>query len=126
VHSDSRHLRVDACQAARHCGEPTVDGGLLLCRQLSPRASTAERYSLMRRLTVTEPDADTLDVCFDMTGKDGADRVVKAGSKRPKAARRLQQVSISPCAATELKASHLSSSLSMLCDNASRTKLRVP
>ncbi|CAL5219497.1 g1339 [Coccomyxa viridis] len=41
-------------------------------RQLSPRASNAERYSLMRKLTVTEPEADTLELCFDMTGKEGA------------------------------------------------------
>ncbi len=80
---------------------------LPLCRQLSPRASNAERYSLMRKLTVTEPEAETLELCFDMTGKEGAGRLAHAGSRRPKAARRLQQVAISPCAATELKASPL-------------------
>lgn len=57
----------------------------------------------MRRLTVTEPGADTLEVCFDMTGKEGAARLATAGIKQAKAAKRLQQVSISPCAATELK-----------------------
>ena len=76
-----------------------------LCRQLSPRAGNAERYSLMRKLTVTEPETDTLEICFDTTGKEGADRLLHAGSRKPKAVRRLQQLSIAPCAATELKAS---------------------
>ena len=61
----------------------------------------------MRKLTVTEPEADTLEMCFDTMGKDGADRL-QAGSRTPKTARRLQHVSIAPCAATELKASPLS------------------
>ena len=87
----------------------------LLCRQLSPRARDAERYGLLRKLTVTEPGADTLELCFDTMGKGGAERLAQEGGRRARAARRLQQVSISPCAATELKArplqlSHASSS----------------
>ncbi len=64
----------------------------------------------MRKLTVTEPETDTLVLCFDMTGKEGADRLAHAGAKKFKAARRLQQVFISPCSATELKASPSSNS----------------
>ena len=64
----------------------------------------------MRKLTVTEPETDTLEISFDMLGKEGADRLAQTGGRKPKAARRLQQVFISPCAATELKASPLSPS----------------
>ena len=85
---------------------------LLQCRPGSPRASNAERYSLMRRLTVTEPDADTLELCFDTTGKEGAARLAPKGRQPPKAVKRLQQLSISPCAATELKVRRLSSFVS--------------
>ena len=79
-------------------------GWLLQRRPGSPRASNAERYSLMRRLTVTEPDADTLELCFDATGREGAARLAPRGRQPPKAVKRLQHLSISPCAATELKA----------------------
>ena len=85
-------------------------GWLLQCRPGSPRASNAERYSLMRRLTVTEPDANTLELCFDTTGKEGAARLAPKGRQPRKAIKRLQQLSILPCAATELKVRRLLSS----------------
>ena len=85
--------------------EHSREAHVLLRRQASPRASNAERYLLMRKLTVTEPNADTLELCFDATGKEGAARLAQSGAKKPKAVKHLQLVSISPCSATELKAS---------------------
>ena len=53
---------------------------------------------------MTEPGADTLELCFDATGREGAARLAPRGRRPPKAVKRLQHLSISPCAATELKA----------------------
>lgn len=85
--------------------EHSREAHVSLRRQASPRASNAERYLLMRKLTVTEPNADTLELCFDATGKEGAAKLARAGARNPRAVKHLQLVSISPCSATELKAS---------------------
>jgi hypothetical protein len=96
--------------------EHSSDAHVWVRRQASPRASNAERYLLMRKLTVTEPNADTLELCFDATGTEGAVRLAHNGAKRPKAAKHLQLVSIYPCSATELKAScHCSLELQTHC-----------
>lgn len=73
------------------------------CRQASPRESGAERYSLMRKLTVTEPNAETLELCFVMAECEGAPQIREPLKRRQKQLHRLLRLTITPCNATDLK-----------------------
>jgi hypothetical protein len=75
-----------------------------VCRQSSPRENGAERYSLMRKLTVTEPHAETLELCFAMGDCEGAHQIKETLRRRQKHLNiRLQRLTINPCNATDLK-----------------------
>ena len=73
------------------------------CRQASPRESGAQRYSLMRKLTVTEPNAETLELCFVMAESEGASQIREPLKRRQKQLHRLLRLTITPCNATDLK-----------------------
>lgn len=76
-----------------------------LCRQASPRENGAERYSLVRKLTVTEPDAETLELSFAVSDSKGAAQLKQPLKRRRSVNQRLQRISIAPCAAADLKVS---------------------
>ncbi len=75
-------------------------------RQASPRDSGAERYSLKRKLTVTEPDAETLELCFATAQGEGVPRIKQPLKRRQRQPLRLQRLIITPCNATDLKVDH--------------------
>ncbi len=77
-----------------------------MCRQGSPRDSGAERYSLMRKLTVTEPNAETLELCFATAQGEGVPRIKQPLKRRRRQPLRLQRLTITPCNATDLKVVH--------------------
>ncbi len=72
---------------------------------LSCRDKMAERYSLLRKLTITEPDSRTLELNFTLSDKEGAPRITDHTVKASRRSRRLERISITPCSATEIKAS---------------------
>eukprot|EP00891_Asterochloris_glomerata_P007776 jgi/Astpho2/7776/fgenesh1_pg.00117_%23_7_t len=61
------------------CVAVKAEGGVLGCfapgKQPSPRDKMAERYSLLRKLTITEPDSRTLELNFTVSDKEGAPRI---------------------------------------------------
>jgi hypothetical protein len=73
------------------------------CRQPSPRENGAERYALVRKLTVTEPTAETLELGFALADCKGAAQLREPLRRRQRVGQRLQRVSITPCNATDLK-----------------------
>ncbi|KAK9817315.1 hypothetical protein WJX72_012543 [[Myrmecia] bisecta] len=91
------------------CVATRKEGGPFACfassHMPSPRDRTAERYSLLRKLTITEPDSKTLELNFTVSDKEGAMRVTDAGVRLPAKAkaRRLERIMIVPCSATEIK-----------------------
>ena len=72
-------------------------------KQGSPRDRSAERYSLLRKLKLAEPDARTLELVFTVADREGAQMVSEAANPMKNRDRRLERVLISPCPATELK-----------------------
>lgn len=65
----------------------------------------AERYSLLRKLTITEPSPHVLELNFTVADKEGAPRIAEQqnlGSGKTRQ-RRLERIAISPCSATEIK-----------------------
>ncbi len=92
----------------------------------SPRGARAERFSMLRKLTITEPHASALELRFcgggsgggemgagaapgEAVHQQGAPQVVSGGSPWASAATgalRLERLVISSCAATEIKARH--------------------
>lgn len=66
------------------------------------RDRNAERYSLLRKLTIVEPDSHSLEVNFTASEKNGVKQIEKGGKSKN---RRLQKLFISPCSATEVKGS---------------------
>ena len=71
----------------------------------SPRDKNAERYSLLRKLTITEPSPHVLELNFTVADKEGASRITEQqniGSGKTRQ-RRLERIAISPCSATEIK-----------------------
>ncbi len=76
-------------------------------RRASPRENGAERYSLVRKLTVTEPDAETLELSFAVSDGKGAAQLMEPLKRRQKGNQRLQKLCIAPCAATDLKVGNL-------------------
>lgn len=66
------------------------------------RDRTADRYSLLRKLSIAEPDPQSLELSFTASDRNGVKQVEKGGKSKN---RRLQRLFISPCAATEVKAS---------------------
>ena len=84
-------------------------GGPFACfggsKHQSPRDKHAERYSLLRKLTITEPSPNVLELNFTVADKEGAPRIAEQqnlGSGKIKQ-RRLERIAISPCSATEIK-----------------------
>ena len=72
-------------------------------RQLPPADARAQRYSLLGKLMLTEPNQDTLDVSFVVGGSgEGAAQLADARGAE-KSLRRLHRLLITPCAASELK-----------------------
>lgn len=61
----------------------------------------------MRKLTVTEPDAETLELSFAVNDGKGAVQLKEPLKRRQKTNQRLQRLSIAPCAAADLKVSNL-------------------
>lgn len=57
----------------------------------------------MRKLTVTEPNADTLELCFVMADCEGALQIKEPLKRRQKQLPRLLRLTITPCSATDLK-----------------------
>ncbi|BDA42755.1 probable vacuolar protein 8 at N-terminal half [Coccomyxa sp. Obi] len=105
-----RHKTGQCCfdpTAGHLCVVATSPPGVFGCiqppRQASPRDSGAERYSLMRKLTVTEPDAETLELCFATAQGEGAPRIKQPLKRRQRQPLRLQRLTITPCNATDLK-----------------------
>jgi len=93
----------------------------------SPRGARAERFSMLRKLTITEPHASALELRFcggggggggetgagaapgEAAHQQGAPLVVSGGSPWASAATgglRLERLVIPSCAATEIKARH--------------------
>eukprot|EP00210_Caulerpa_lentillifera_P004799 g4581.t1 len=69
-----------------------------------PRDRTADRYSLLRKLSIAEPDPQSLELSFGPSDKDGGGvKPVDKGGKSK--SRRIHRLFISPCNATEVKAS---------------------
>lgn len=89
------------------CVAVKAEGGVLGCfapgKQPSPRDKMAERYSLLRKLTITEPDSRTLELNFTVSDKEGAPRITDHTVKASRRSRRLERISITPCSATEIK-----------------------
>ena len=85
-------LPVSACNI---CSRP--------CPNLPCRDKTAERYSLLRKLTITEPDSRTLELNFTVSDKEGAPRIPDHTVKASRRSWRLERISITPCSATEIK-----------------------
>ena len=84
-------------------------GGPFACfggsKHQSPRDKNAERYSLLRKLTITEPSPNVLELNFTVADKEGAPRIAEQqnlGSGKARQ-RRLERIAISPCSATEIK-----------------------
>ena len=91
------------CVALRPQGGPFAcfGGG----KHQSPRDKNAERYSLLRKLTITEPSPNVLELNFTVAAKEGAARIAEqqnVGSGKTRQ-RRLERIAISPCSATEIK-----------------------
>ena len=57
----------------------------------------------MRKLTVTEPNAETLELCFLMAESEGARPIREPLKRRQKQPHRLIRLIIAPCGATDLK-----------------------
>lgn len=62
-------------------------------------------FTLLRRLTITEPENQTLEICFTAKGSEGAKCLSARRSSTRHRTRYLQNVLISPCSASEVKAS---------------------
>lgn len=71
----------------------------------NPRDRNAERYSLLRKLTITEPDSRTLELNFTAPERQGALRLTPPGKSSKNSSKRLQRIIIYPCPATEIKGS---------------------
>ena len=72
-------------------------------RQLSPADARAQRYSLLGKLVLTEPNQETLDVSFVVGGSgEGAAQLADVHGAG-KSLRRLHRLLVTPCAAGELK-----------------------
>lgn len=69
----------------------------------NPRDRNAERYSLLRKLTITEPNNRTLELSFVAPDKDGPAPISQPGRTGRAVAKRLQKITLSPCSATEVK-----------------------
>jgi len=93
--------RAELCIASRTAETSFISCFSKSAKRADPRDKSAERYSLLRKLTLTEPDAQTLELVLTVADMQGAPRVVEVGQKVPP--RRLQCIIISPCAATEIK-----------------------
>ena len=114
--SGQAHKASGQCCFDPHSGHLCValkpQGGPFACfggnKHQSPRDKNAERYSLLRKLTITEPSPDVLELNFTVADKEGAPRIVEQqnqGSGKAKQ-RRLERIAISPCSATEIKVIH--------------------
>ena len=88
------------CCLSQHATNIPGPSSNLLCRD-----KMAERYSLLRKLTITEPDSRTLELNFTVSDKEGAPRITDHTVKASRRSRRLERISITPCSATEIKAS---------------------
>lgn len=118
VFNDSMSGQAHKASAGQCCFDPhrghlcvalKPQGGPFACfggnKHASPRDKTAERYSLLRKLTITEPSPNVLELNFTVADKEGAQRIVEQqnlGSSKAKQ-RRLERIAISPCSATEIK-----------------------
>lgn len=94
------------------CVAMKPSGGMFACfggsKHPSPRDKMAERYSLLRKLTITEPSPNVLELNFTVADKEGAPRIAEQqnmGSGKTRQ-RRLERIAISPCSATEIKVMH--------------------
>ncbi|KAL3152213.1 hypothetical protein ABBQ32_001299 [Trebouxia sp. C0010 RCD-2024] len=118
VYNDNVSGQAHKASAGQCCFDPhrghlcvamKPQGGPFACfggnKHASPRDKTAERYSLLRKLTITEPSPNVLELNFTVADKEGAQRIVEQqnlGSSKAKQ-RRLESLAISPCSATEIK-----------------------
>lgn len=118
VYNDSQSGQAHKSSTGQCCFDPhrghlcvalKPQGGPFACfgssKHASPRDKTAERYSLLRKLTITEPSPNVLELNFTVADKEGAQRIVEQqnlGSSKAKQ-RRLEKIAISPCSATEIK-----------------------
>lgn len=118
VYNDSTSGQAQKSSTGQCCFDPhrghlcvalKPQGGPFACfgssKHASPRDKTAERYSLLRKLTITEPSPNVLELNFTVADKEGAQRIVEQqnlGSNKAKQ-RRLERIAISPCSATEIK-----------------------
>ena len=66
-----------------------------------PADKNAERYSLLQKLTMTEPDAKTLEIVFNVGALQGAPQLADYTQDPP--SKWLQRIIICPCLATEMK-----------------------
>lgn len=96
------------------CVAMKPQGGMFACfggsKHPSPRDKMAERYSLLRKLTITEPSPNVLELNFTVADKEGAPKIAEQqnlGNGKTKQ-RRLERIAISPCSATEIKVSSIS------------------
>lgn len=61
---------------------------------------TAERYSLLRKLSMSEPDSRTLEISFALANSQQMP-LLESGQQRP--VRQLKMIIISPCPASHTK-----------------------
>ncbi|CAD7695984.1 unnamed protein product [Ostreobium quekettii] len=69
----------------------------------NPRDRNAERYSLLRKLTITEPDNHTLELNFTAPDKQGPAPIAHPNRSNKSSSKRLQRIILSSCNATEVK-----------------------